>query len=103
MGGEGETMRGTWLGVVLTLLLTACGCLDKPKRVIRQPQPQLYDLPPTDMEQFSKPPTYPEEKRVTPEPKKDNTPPMNGMRGGGGMPGPGMGGGGAGVGNPGAF
>jgi hypothetical protein len=78
------------------------GCHDKPLRNMRPTQEQRYDLPGMDQEQFSKPPTYPEEKRMELQPKKENGPP----NGAGGMRGTGpasMGTGGPGMGNPGNF
>jgi hypothetical protein len=98
---RGWTMRGTWALVVLILAGAGAGCHDKPRRLLRQPDVQIYDLPPSDERKFSEPPTYPEEKRAPLQPGKDNSQ-QPGLRlpggGGGGMGGPGMGGPGGGLG-----
>lgn len=79
-------MRGTWGVLGLLCLVTGLACHDKPKRILKQPDVQMYDLPPPD--QLDKPPTYPEEKRpeLQPKPKDDSTQPLGGMKGGGGGP-----------------
>jgi hypothetical protein len=58
-------MRGTWGVVALLLTLVSIGCsATKPKRNLRPPEVQCYDLPPLDPK-FAEAPVYPEEK-VTP-------------------------------------
>lgn len=89
-------MRGIWGIVALMLAIMGLACHGKPKRTMKQPDVQSWDLPP-DEKQFRVPPVYPEEKLPDPTQKKDTQAPMGGMKGGGpgggGAPGGGMGGG----------
>jgi hypothetical protein len=96
-------MRGSW-GVVLVLcIFSSIGCVSKPKRDLRSPAVQMYDLPPLDDKLAGEAPKYPEEKALLPNQKKlesggkvdssmaqgmggPQQPPGGGFGPGGGMP-----------------
>jgi hypothetical protein len=89
-------MRGTWGVVAVLLALTSVGCIaPKPKRNLRPPEVQCYDLPPMDPK-YAEAPVYPEEKRTAVNPNKGVTNGAQnamsspgapgGVIGGGGMP-----------------
>lgn len=85
-------MRRLWCVIALSLSVAGLGCHDKPRRILRQPEKQIYDLPPHDDPKFSEPPKYPEEKRFGPRQKKEPGPPGGGLGGlGGAGVGPGIG------------
>lgn len=75
-------MRATWGFVALLFLVTGIACHDKPKRVMRPPLVQSYDLPP-DEPKFANPPDYPKD---GPQQVGQTNPSSNplGMKGGGG-------------------
>ena len=77
-------MRGTWSVAILLLGITGLACASKPKRVLREPTVQMYDLPPLDAKAYNDPPTYPEEKSTLPH-QKFLTDGKAGLGGAGGM------------------
>ncbi len=92
-------MRGIWGLALVVAALAGMGCNGKPKREMRPPAVQMYDLPPPDSKQFSQAPEYPEDKLYLPSKQKAAVMPAamgGGM--GGGMPSPGMPGGAGGMG-----
>jgi len=87
-------MRGIWGCLALLVAMTGLACQGKAKRLTRQPQVQIYELPSPELKQFDLPPTYPDDRKpFQPSGKKDMP---AAMPAGGGMRGPGAGGPGAG-------
>jgi len=76
-------MRGTWSIVALLFAVSGGGCLglhDKPKRIMRPPAEQIYELPPLDDDKYSRPPDYPKDAPTPPGQQKSSMP--KGMGGG---------------------
>jgi len=99
-------MRRSWMiTLLLVMSIAGVGCASKPRRTMRPPDVQSYDLPPV-VKRFEEPPIYPEERLTLPSQKKGGNPGMMGpgSAGGGGMGmgNPGMGGGAPGT-NPGSL
>ncbi len=81
-------MRGTWGVVALLLAFVSIGCsATKPKRNLRPPEVQCYDLPPLDPK-FAEAPVYPEDKQAPVNPNKSiKNGAQNAMSSGSAMPG----------------
>lgn len=101
-------MRQVTAFMVLFVMMSGLACLGTPRRNMRPPDTQYWDLPSSDAEWASQPPTYPKDEGLLAPPKNKDGIPKNLGQGGGGMGSPGMGGGGmgspgmggAGMGNP---
>ena len=96
--------RASWGVIALAIAMTEIACHDKPKREMRPPVVQRYDLPDEDNPISNKPPEYPKENPgVVGQPSNSAIPQGMGKGTGGGGGGGGggamSGGGGAGPGN----
>ena len=81
-------MRGSWSIVALVLAVSGVACHHPPKRIMRPPSEQVYNLPDAKDEKCNNPPEYPKDAVAPPGQPKNTTPAIMGSKGlGGGSPG----------------